>query len=393
MARWIVGFNRDRDSYQVPLAFAEKGELDTLVTDYYRGSSFPPISALRHRYQKGIDPKRVKTSGSALLQQLSYEVRRRRNSLLDFPSEGVDAAIGRLVSRCASRSDSGLLLYTGYALEAFEKFDDRPRLLFQYHPTAKLIEEAMALDEGKAWGEFISEPDLRRPSQERRFQHERQLADGIVCASSFTAQSLRNEGYDPARVKVVPYGGSSGFSGLKRSISAPQTFLFVGQGVQRKGLHLLLRAWENLAPKDAHLRIIASRMDPAIAKLVPDMPSVHVSGAVSSDELTRAMQDADTLVLPSLVEGFGLVVQEALAEGCRVIASAHTGASDLGLPEDVVRVISPGKVEPIMDALRDFILTAGDALAAAPQFEVKLRTWADFREGVRRAVGDLAALG
>ena len=104
-------------------------------------------------------------------------------------------------------------------------------------------------------------------------------------------------------------------------------FLFVGQGVQRKGLHHLLRAWRRINLADAELTIVATTLDLGIAKLAGK--NVRILPRQSAEQLRNLFASSHVFAMPSLVEGFGLVYLEALGAGCHCIGTANTGLPDL----------------------------------------------------------------
>jgi glycosyltransferase involved in cell wall biosynthesis len=72
-------------------------------------------------------------------------------------------------------------------------------------------------------------------------------------------------------------------------------------------------------------------MQPDLRQIIDRLPqqNVELLGAIPQAELAQLMQQSDCLVLPSLEEGLALVLGQALASGCPVIATPNTGAEDL----------------------------------------------------------------
>jgi phosphatidylinositol alpha-mannosyltransferase len=112
--------------------------------------------------------------------------------------------------------------------------------------------------------------------------------------------------------------------------SRDHAVLFVGRHEPRKGLHVLLRAWPEIAKQtNARLRIVGA--DPLAVRFmmrrlnVPD-EMVELHGIVPTEELTRQLRSAKVLVAPSLgAESFGLVLAEAFAAGTPAVASEIAG--------------------------------------------------------------------
>lgn len=387
---YIVGFNRDRDSYQVPLALAEHGQLDGFVTDYYRGALPIRLRSLDHRYREGIGPEHVTLAKKALLVQVVHGLRQKIGQRPSFPAASVDSSISRTISQLATKHrDSDLLLYSGYAAQAFNDHPSRRKTLFQYHPSPELIRAAMIEDELADAAEWQPEPETLRGRKDDIFDEETQLADRALCASSFTQRGLIAAGLKPSSVAVIPYGcPTPAAPSMSRKNGGPTKFLFVGQGVQRKGLHLLLEAWRRAAITTATLTVVASRMDPAIGAFAARTPNLRLLPAVPQRQLDSLMDDADVLVLPSLVEGFGLVLGEGLARGCRLIASTNTGIVDMNLPSSIATTVPAGQVEPLMEALVKASSQDEEKmeLDRAARSEAARLSWRSFREGIISAV-------
>jgi phosphatidyl-myo-inositol alpha-mannosyltransferase len=109
--------------------------------------------------------------------------------------------------------------------------------------------------------------------------------------------------------------------------------LFVGRPEERKGLPVLVQAFEGLAGVvPARLTVIGADPDD-VRRYVADPDSesrIDALGRVDGEELWRHLHEADVLCAPSLAgESFGMVLTEAFAAGTPVIASAIAGYSDV----------------------------------------------------------------
>lgn len=382
---YVVGFNRDRDGYMVAAALAESGQLCRLVTDYYHGSGRISLPQLRHRSSPHISPQLVSVSHSALLVQAAWMASRNLVPNIGFPAPLVNGALAKRITHtvkvCHARRT---LVYSGYAWHAFSRLDLDQKVLFQFHPAPTLIVDVMK--KHAAGGlHFTSEPEIgerRQVGLRRRIEWEE--ATLILCASTFTKSSLIAEGVSPEKIAVVPYGctqSSSDFGQTRaqgvsmRGSERGTRFLFVGQGIERKGLHHLLEAWRQIDSKGHTLRIVCSRLDSALRPMIADSKDVTFSGPISRDQLRQEMAMADCLVLPSLVEGFGLVLGEALAEGCTVIGTENTGLPDLRLPEPVAMVAQAGCINSLADKLKRMI----SSVAEDPELPISCRRYAEER--------------
>lgn len=401
-ARFVVAFNRDRDFYQVPLALEEAGALERLITDFYlpdalAGNGLARRFGAAHRRAEGLTSRRVEGSWQALRLQL-FALRRARTE----PEKTeiflrLDRGLSERSLAVARSSGADFFAYTGYALEAFAAADSavRRKVLFVYHPQAALSEEILRADAGlhpeMSWSHQAHLKEMES-SEAARVGEEICLADELVCASSFTRRSIERVIGATKPVAVVPYGCPTiGAAAAKPSATDHQPrVLFVGQGVQRKGLHHLLEVWKRRSAWGASLTIVASRLDPGAGKLAAAAGApVTLLPAQARAELQRLFDEADVFVMPSLVEGFGLVYLEALAAGCFVIGTENTGVPDLRAPADVAAAIPAGDLDKLEAVLERSIAAArrGDLSPEAIRDFARTRNWEQFRAGIRAAVG------
>lgn len=349
--RFVCVFNRARDGYQVPLALAEAGLLHRFVTDFYAPdielARFLP-GPLRRRQVAGLSAGAVRSVLSSFVLQSVAQV-------LRLPMLRVfavtDAILASVAGRIAAHGLQALYCYHNYIPKTVPT--GVPLVIFVYHPRRRADHTLLVADAEK-YPEVVrslAEEELALKTHESPIDWTR--ADAVVCASTFTARSVIDDGCDPWKITVIPYGipplHRSSIARPKAVSSAPR-FLFVGQGVQRKGLHHLIRAWQLQDRGEARLTIVSYAIDPQIAALAT-APGIELLGYQSKAALEALFDEADVFVMPSLVEGFGLVYLEALAHGCHVIGSPNSGLPDLALPVEAVDLISPGDVSAIANAI------------------------------------------
>jgi phosphatidylinositol alpha-mannosyltransferase len=136
--------------------------------------------------------------------------------------------------------------------------------------------------------------------------------------------------------------------------AAPLKLLFVGQAVTRKGLPLLLRAFEALREHvPAELTVIGPSPE-EIAPLMMDATGIRVLGKVSDNVKQEALAAADVLVAPSLGgESFGMVLTEAMAAGTTVVASDIAGYRDVVTDDQDGILVPVGDAQTLAETLRE----------------------------------------
>ncbi|MEI7820994.1 MAG: glycosyltransferase family 4 protein [Verrucomicrobiota bacterium] len=183
-----------------------------------------------------------------------------------------------------------------------------------------------------------------------REDEEYALADFHCAASTVVRDQLIATGIPAARVWVAPYGADTN-SRVFRSAenpSAPPFFriLFAGQISLRKGIRTLLEALTLAGRAHWKMEFIGSRSAETAKDFAAYRGATPLTfhGALPQEHLARVMRDSSVLVLPSLEEGFGLVVPQALNCGCPCIVSDRTGG------KDCIRHRENGSVFPVGDA-------------------------------------------
>lgn len=180
-----------------------------------------------------------------------------------------------------------------------------------------------------------------------REDEEYALADFHCAASTVVRDQLIARGIDPARIIVVPYGADPEVFHAKGAERPSQyRIVFAGQVCLRKGLRTLLDALEASQRADWEVHFyggVPPEAQPDLASY-RGAPRLHFHGAVSQRALADAFRGGSVLVLPSLEEGFGLVVPQALNCGLPVIVSDRVGGKDL------VREGENGSIVPAHDA-------------------------------------------
>lgn len=136
-------------------------------------------------------------------------------------------------------------------------------------------------------------------------------------------------------------------------------FLFIGQLIGRKGLDILLRSLYNVKLTEWTLDVYGEGEDePMIVNLIDELnlnERVKLHGVVPNSELRKAVGFHDVLILPSRFDGWGAVVNEALASGLKVICSNRCGASILVINDKIGHVFDLNKPKMLTGILEQNI--------------------------------------
>jgi glycosyltransferase involved in cell wall biosynthesis len=159
----------------------------------------------------------------------------------------------------------------------------------------------------------------------RKEDEEYRLATRLLCPSDFVVKTFLDKGFPKKQLARHIYGYDEKVyypSGEPREPKRGLTMLFVGVCAVRKGVHYALEAWlKSPASKDGTFLIAGEFLPAYQEKLAPMLahPSVKVLG--HRNDVPELMRKSDILVLPSIEEGFGLVITEAMGSGCVPLAS------------------------------------------------------------------------
>ncbi|HUR83827.1 MAG TPA: flippase-like domain-containing protein [Solirubrobacteraceae bacterium] len=175
----------------------------------------------------------------------------------------------------------------------------------------------------------------------------------------------------------------------------PLRIAFVGQAVERKGLPVLLRAFEALREHLPATLDVVGVSHAELAPLMLDDHGVTAHGKCNDERKREVLERADVLCAPSLGgESFGMVLTEAFAAGAPVIASDIAGYRDV-VTDGVDGVLVPrGDATALAEALRDLALDPDRrvALARAASESAPRYAWPRVAAQVLEAYEDAIAL-
>lgn len=234
-------------------------------------------------------------------------------------------------------------------------------------------------------GTFDSAEKLARKDDELR------LADRVIVASTFTKQTL-SEAPITSEIEIVPYGAPGSNSNAINKPSDKLKVLFAGSLGQRKGLSYLLKA-VGLVQHPVELTLLGQKTASECAPLETAVKKYRWVPSLNHAGMLREMQDHDVLVLPSLFEGFGLVILEAMAQGTPAIATDHTAGPDVIENELDGFIVPIRSAEAIADRL-DLLASDEDRLMTmkrAAKQKAASFGWENYRRRLVEVARDVIA--
>jgi glycosyltransferase involved in cell wall biosynthesis len=163
-----------------------------------------------------------------------------------------------------------------------------------------------------------------------RIEREFAECDAIAVLSKNARRSFESFPY-ASKVRVIAPGVDEKLFSPRVEPSKDSTFrvCYVGRIEVAKGIVYLLQAWKKLALANAEL-VLVGDFHPEMKALMRDnaAQNVRLLGRLPSHEVAAIYRQSSLFVFPSVNEGFGMVILEAMASGLAVIAAKGTGADD-----------------------------------------------------------------
>jgi glycosyltransferase involved in cell wall biosynthesis len=198
-------------------------------------------------------------------------------------------------------------------------------------------------------------------------------ADCVIVLSRHLAQFVHSvEGVNPRRIVTIPYGLDPSFGDGKADAIRDELHLMpgaplivsVGRLVRQKGHRHLLRAWPRVIAAHPRARLLIVGEGPLRRKLTHEAEALGVLDSITftgwRTDVAALLPLADICVQPSLWEGFGLALLEAMAAGTCVIASRASTIPEIVLDGQTGRLVPPGDSEALAEAVLALLADPGE---------------------------------
>jgi glycosyltransferase involved in cell wall biosynthesis len=201
------------------------------------------------------------------------------------------------------------------------------------------------------------------------------MAERVAAVSRSVAdEAIRGFAVASSKIEIIPNGVDAFFS---PGGGEGDYILYAGTLEPRKGVDLLLDAWDSLTDPKPRLVLCG---DPGWRTPIPARPNLEMAGFVTRERLRELYRGARIFVYPSRYEGFGMPPLEAMACGAPVIATRTGAIADYA--EGAAVLVDPGDGEGLRaamlrlladSALRDELRERGPVRAASYQWDDSAR--------------------
>lgn len=351
--------------YAVPAVLQSAGLLERLYTDAHAGAW--PARALRllpqplrpksvrrlmsRKLPDSIPKERVRTLVSPMFrsQVQNRDPRLRLSAVGCYQAQAGPHALARLAIKDNFGGANALYVHPCVSTDAIREAKRRGMLVVLEaisHPFNMRVQQAeydrLGLPHAEGW-EYID-------SNIEFFAEEARMADVVLAASDYVKSGLIELGLAQDRIAVVPYGLDPGFHSAPSS-PIPRRILYVGTVDPRKGIAYLAEA-ARLLRREQHryeIRVVGPIAMPGLAQH-PAFAGLNYVGQVPRQEVKQEFARADVFVFPTLSDGFGIVLLEALFAGLPIVCTPCCG----GVVKDGIngRVVASHDGRALSDALR-----------------------------------------
>jgi glycosyltransferase involved in cell wall biosynthesis len=223
--------------------------------------------------------------------------------------------------------------------------------------------------------------------------------DRLLVPSGFVKRTFESAGFDPSKIVTIPYGvdrllpSGPDHRTDRRAVGNVVKILCVGQIIPRKGQYYLVDAIKSLNKKSVATRFELTLVGRGDAAYIAGLERLGVDFKriehIKNEEMVSFMSEYDIFANPTLEDGFGIVVCEALAAGLPVITTTNAGAADIIDDGGNGVIIDPANSEEIVRAVERILDEAiSGSSKALPTWDGYARTLAVFvtEEVTRRRI-------
>ncbi|WP_234736947.1 glycosyltransferase family 4 protein [Tellurirhabdus bombi] len=303
---------------------------------------------------------------------------------IDEVYKSIDKHVANQLPRLNKGTISSIYAYEDEALHSFQSAKHHDiKCLYDLPIGYWKAARRLLLSEKELRPEWASTLTGFRDSENKlaRKDKELALADHIFVASTFTKETLKEYSGPLAPISIIPYGFPE-VATLKHYTSLtnrPLKLLFVGGLSQRKGIANLFEAVDYF-DKRVELTVVGNKAVPDCAPLNKALIKHRWIPSLPHHKILALMKEHDIFVFPSLFEGFGLVITEAMSQGTPVITTERTAGPDLITNDENGWLIQAGNTEALKIAIEKILSkpTMVAQVGKAALHTAKQRPWSAY---------------
>lgn len=346
--RIIVAHPEKQHSFELAKALKDKGILYKYITTVYDGPN--SLTSKIKKFLKGKDLKKANSRSCSCLGEddvvqfyeplgLSFLALQRLPFSQAFTYKWlrvINSLFSKRVGKYVSKLDfDAIIMFDMTAENCFKLLKTNRRDVVRIQDVSIATRHFMKSNFEKDWGikELKKEfPEFWNSRIMKGYQAEIDDSDYFLVASNVSKKSLKFCGADISKAAVIPYGVNLSqfeFINLPLQKNTPLRIVYVGQVTYRKGIHHLLKVVSSFT-KDTIEVFLAGEYEKKgkLFNMYKSYENIHFLGFITRDVLAGVYQKSDVFVFPTIGEGYGLVVLEALACGVPVITSDLAGGND-----------------------------------------------------------------
>lgn len=395
----ILTHSGKQHSYHVAKALLDLGRLERFYTSSYVTQRWIQELITKtgnqywsRRFEPRLGGSKVQANWRFELKEILY------SKLYGTASKTLDAvyqrdvAFDRYIARKMSKLKGDIHWgFQGSSLESLKAARKAGKLAVCELSTAHAPAARRILGEEKElhseWADSFDNLDFP-PAYYERLCREPEEADLVIGASRFTIQTLEQSGIPANKLRYLPLGFDAGaitFNKQPDREMKPLRLLYAGRVTQRKGIRYLLEAMKAFDHSSVRLDIIGHvHGSGAALRSYNGLYTLHKP--LSQTQLFSEYGKYDALVLPSVFEGFGLVIPEAMAAGLPVIATHHTIGPELirhGINGYIVNIRD---INAIVQSIKDLSGKSPEErsiMREAARTSAMQYSWAAYKERLR----------
>ncbi len=236
--------------------------------------------------------------------------------------------------------------WSSFSKETFIKYKDSNCIKILERGSSHIQFQEKILE--KEYDELKIKPKLPSKKIIERELLEYKLADFISVPSEFVKKTFLEHGVEEKKIIKVPYGVNLKefyFEDVVRPSNDKFRIISTGTVCVRKGSHILIKAFKELALNDSELIFVGpvEKELKEILKRYDNLKNIFFIKKQKQKDLKYFYNKSDLFILNSIEDGFGMVIPQAMACGLPVICTENTGGSEM-IDENV-----NGHILPIKD--------------------------------------------